>query len=86
MIVLVLAMYTTAIANGHGVIQNLKVHLPLNETVLIFLVAFAGILGAGMGFSNIVGSIFPIFGYIGLFEIIMILVYYSFMKWEHRRK
>ncbi|MGL4736140.1 MAG: YkvI family membrane protein [Cellulosilyticaceae bacterium] len=86
MVVLVLAMYTTAIANGHGVIENLKVRLTCNEKLLMVAIVGLAMLSAKIGFSNLVSRIFPMFGYIGLFEIIMIMVYYSCMKWEHRRK
>lgn len=66
--------------------QKRSIVLEWTVNIFLFICFSAMIAGAGAGFSNIVGSIFPIFGYIGLFEIIMILVYYSLMKWEHRRK
>lgn len=86
MVVLILAMYTTAIANGHGVVENLRSRLAINEKLLVVVVVGFAMLSAKIGFSNLVSRIFPMFGYIGLFEIIMIMVYYSCMKWEHRRK
>lgn len=86
MIVLVLAMYTTAIANGHGVIENLKIRIKRNDKILMVAVVGLAIVSSKIGFSNLVSRIFPMFGYIGLFEIIMIMVYYSCMKWDHRRK
>ncbi|MGL4345244.1 MAG: YkvI family membrane protein [Cellulosilyticaceae bacterium] len=86
LVVLVLAMYTTAIANGYGVLQNLKARIKVNDKLLIVLTTIMAMMAAKMGFSNLVSKVFPVFGYVGLFEIIMILVYYSCMKWEHRRK
>ncbi|MGL5347117.1 MAG: YkvI family membrane protein [Peptostreptococcaceae bacterium] len=86
MIVLLAAMYTTAIANGYGVVENLAESYRIKKRTIIIGVSILGFLGAQMGFSNIVSKVFPIFGYIGLFEILLIMVYYGCMRIEHRRK
>lgn len=85
-LVLVLAMYTTAIANGYGVVENIYEATKWQKGWIIAGVCIFGMLGANMGFSTIVAYVFPIFGYIGCFEIIMLMVYYSYMKRECRRK
>lgn len=86
MIILLVAMYTTAIANGYGVIENLSCRIKVEKNWIILGVSRLGFLGAQLGFSNIVANVFPIFGYIGYFEIIMIIVYYGCMRIEYRRK
>lgn len=85
LVVLILAMYTTAIANGYGVIENLTQKSPMNKIVVIMTMSLLGLLGAKIGFSHIVANIFPLFGYIGCFEILILIVYYGCMKWEYRR-
>lgn len=86
MVVLLAAMYTTAIANGYGVVENLVERYKIKKGRIIIGVSILGLLGAQIGFSNIVSKVFPIFGYIGLFEILIIMVYYGCMRIEHRRK
>ena len=85
-VVLILAMYTTAIANGYGVIENMAASLPISKRLFIVLMGLVGLIGAQVGFSQIVATIYPIFGYIGCFEILMLIVYYMYMKWENRRR
>lgn len=86
MIVLLAAMYTTAIANGYGVIENLACSIKVKKVWVILGVSLLGFLGAQLGFTNIVANVFPVFGYIGAFEIIMIIVYYGCMRIEYRRQ
>lgn len=86
MIVLLVAMYTTAIANGYGVIENVVSCINVKRSYVIITMSILGFWGAQVGFSNIVANVFPVFGYIGLFEIIMIMVYYGCMRIEYRRK
>ena len=85
-LVLVLAMYTTAIANGYGVIENITPQLKIDKKYFIVGMSLMGLIGAKFGFSQIVANIYPIFGYIGCFEILLLIVYYIYMKREHRRR
>ncbi|MGL5676386.1 MAG: YkvI family membrane protein [Cellulosilyticaceae bacterium] len=85
LVVLVLAMYTTAIANGYGMIENMSGKKAQHKKMMIIGISVLGLLGAKVGFSHIVAHVFPLFGYIGCFEILMLIVYYSYMKWENRR-
>ena len=85
-VVLTLAMYTTAIANGYGIVENIGHMIPVNKKYIIILMSALGLMSIKIGFSNIVEHVFPLFGSIGCFEILMLIVYYSFMKWENRGK
>ena len=70
-IILWIAMFTTAIANGFGFINRFK----LKSKILIFLFCISSIPLAKLGFSNLVGSIYPIFGILGFIMISMILLF-----------
>ena len=62
-IVLWLAMFTTAIANGYGFIENSS--NKINRTIVAFIFCICGIPVAKLGFSDLVSTMYPIFGYIG---------------------
>ena len=79
------AIYTTAAANGYSVVEWLR-----RKTTPIFpntlyskitcslVITFLGTLLAHIGFSSLVSNIFPLFGYIGFFEIAVILIFFAF--------
>ncbi|WP_077369297.1 YkvI family membrane protein [Anaerosalibacter sp. Marseille-P3206] len=62
-IVLWFAMFTTAIANGYGFIENRFKNI--NRIVLSFVFCLCGIPVSKLGFSSLVSTMYPIFGYIG---------------------
>lgn len=77
--VLFSAILTTAVANGYGLIERLKEQVPIlkDQTLSLNLLVIAvAILLSGIGFSTMVGRIYPLFGYFGLFEILLIVLYY----------
>jgi uncharacterized membrane protein YkvI len=76
-IVFMLAMFTTAIGNFFGVCEWLNKKNIIHPKILVTVFA---ILFAQLKFSDFVQIIFPIFGYIGLLEIIVIMIYYFCLK------
>lgn len=74
-IILWIAMFTTAIANGFGFINKFS----LKSKFLILLFCLSSMPLASLGFSNLVGVIYPIFGALG-FIIIAILLIFSPIK------
>lgn len=80
-VVLISAMFTTALANGFGIITRLKeIEIGLSNITMILGVIIGAIMFSQIGFSYMVGKVYPIFGYIGLLEIILILVYFIKLK------
>lgn len=69
--VILAAIYTTAVANGFAIFKivdnKFKNKNLIKSIFFIFAMFFAFI-----GFSNIVGIVYPIFGYLGLFQLIII--------------
>lgn len=82
--VLFAAMFTTAVANGYGFISRMSdvLHIPFYMFTILFILV--SIVVAHIGFSNMVGKLYPIFGYIGLFEIILILLYFINSKLKRK--
>jgi uncharacterized membrane protein YkvI len=72
-IVFMLAMFTTAIGNFFALCEWLH---KKNLKYVKIIVNILALLFAQIHFSNFVDTIFPVFGYIGLIEIIIIAVYY----------
>lgn len=68
-IILWIAMFTTALANGFGFINKFKI----KNRFLILLFCISSIPIARLGFSNLVSVIYPIFGVLGFIMITLIL-------------
>lgn len=71
-IILWIAMFTTAIANGFGFIN--KISESKYKTLIIALYCILAIPLARMGFANLIGVLYPIFGVIGFVTMVFILV------------
>ncbi|OZV13871.1 hypothetical protein CIW83_00030 [Tissierella sp. P1] len=71
-IILWAAMFTTALANGFGIIN--KVSKSKYKKLIITLFCLLSIPLAKFGFSNLVATLYPISGVIGFVLLIFILV------------
>ncbi|PKM93275.1 MAG: hypothetical protein CVU84_16795 [Firmicutes bacterium HGW-Firmicutes-1] len=78
-VVLVSAMFTTAVANGFGIIERIKensVILKKHPGAIKLGVVGTAIALSSVGFSTMVGSIYPLFGYAGIFELVCIGIFF----------
>jgi len=71
-VILLSAIFTTALANGFSLIQNFDTKNSRKFAMKIFLCIW-GVIMAQVGFSNFIEVIYPFFGVIGLFEAFFIL-------------
>jgi len=71
--VLIAALITTAACNGFAVVQWLHTHTNMPKKRAAVVLCIVGVVASHVGFSNIVGYVYPLFGLIGLFKIIVIL-------------
>lgn len=74
--VLLSAMFTTAVANGYGIVVKIKVKTKKSGLGYIIIFIFSSIMFAQIGFSNMVGSVYPVFGYIGFLELLIIIIFF----------
>ncbi len=74
--VLMAAIFTTAVANGFAIIQWLSQKIAVRPIYIKIAVTIGGVLLAQIGFSNFVGLAYPVFGYLGLLEMVVILLYF----------
>lgn len=81
--VLLAAIFTTAVANGFAIITWFQRKLKMRPINIKISVVVLGIILSQIGFVNFVRIIYPFFGYIGLFEIVVIL--FNFLKHALRK-
>lgn len=77
-ITILLAMFTTAISMGWGLIINIE----KNQRKRALIIIIAAVCFSQIGFSSLVAKIYPLFGYVGLIEIILIFIY----SWRRAQK
>lgn len=70
-LVLWISIFTTALSNGFGFINRFSNKNKIKATVLLCLTA---IPLAKVGFANLVGIMYPIFGFIGVVITILVLI------------
>lgn len=64
------AIFTTAVSNGVAIQNSFKKDTIFAKVVMVLL----GAIFSMMGFNNIVSVVYPIFGYLGMFEMLVIVI------------
>ncbi|HZJ77091.1 MAG TPA: hypothetical protein VFC70_05215 [Oscillospiraceae bacterium] len=73
-VVLLLAMFTTAIANGYGCILGISNLIKIDTRVISVVVCIISMLLATLGFKKLVTFFYPLFGYIGMILICTVIL------------
>lgn len=81
--VLIAAIFTTAVSSGYGFVNRVSVEFNISYKSILPVFILTSIIIAQIGFSKMVGQIYPLFGYVGLFEVFIILLY--FIGWKLNR-
>lgn len=71
-IMVLIAIFTSAISAGYGLLENLKVSKKTERKIAFFMCLIA-LLVCNVGFANLVSLLYPIFGYLGLIQIVFVL-------------
>ena len=73
--IILTSIYTTAISIGISFLENIQsVYLTSKKNgLIIFLMCIIGFGISGFGFSNLVIHLYPIFGYLGIIQIVLLL-------------
>lgn len=82
-LILLIAMFTTAIANGYGFISGIHNLTGRNPGLISIVTCLVSIPLATLGFKNLVGFFYPFFGYIGM--VFIGLIVYKNIGLGHRR-
>jgi len=72
-IILICAIFTTAIGNGFAIVDWCCARFNINEKIIKILVVLTGIFLSNVGFDNFISFIYPFFGYIGIIQMLLIL-------------
>ncbi len=70
--VILLSIFTTAISAGYGFLENISKNKKAYRNLAI-IICVLGIPISKIGFSNLVNLMYPIFGYLGIAQLFMIL-------------
>lgn len=73
-IILWLAMFTTAIASAFGCISKISKSIKGNQLFISAIFCIIAVPLAKVGFASLVSIIYPLFGYLGLFMLVFIIV------------
>lgn len=72
-IVILMAIFTTAISAAYGFLNNTTKNRK-NYMICAGLICLFSIIIGQMGFSNLINLLYPIFGYLGIIQIIFLLI------------
>ena len=70
--IILASIFTTAISIGTGLLQNLN-KKGKSYTQFVVFMCITSLIISNFGFSNLVKNVYPIFGYIGIIQIVLIL-------------
>ena len=71
-VIILIAIFTTAISIGAGFLNNVST-CKREYKRFAFFMCLISIIVANIGFSNLVKVLFPMFGYMGILQILLIL-------------
>lgn len=67
------SIFTTAISIGIGFLQNVSKNKK-SYTQLVFFMCITSLLISNFGFSKLVNFVYPLFGYLGIVQIISVII------------
>lgn len=73
-VILWLAMLVSAVTSGFCFTDRIGATLKLNRRLVALILCAAAVPLSTLGFSRLIAAIYPVFGYLGLFMILVILV------------
>lgn len=76
--ILLTAIFTTAISNGFALTEVLGRKIKGSRESIIIITVVSGVIFGMIGFGNIVDVVYPLFGYMGIFEVAVIVGSYVF--------
>ncbi|QNU66594.1 hypothetical protein EHE19_017355 [Ruminiclostridium herbifermentans] len=73
-VILILAMYTSAITSGYCLSERIAAKMNINYRIVAVVMCALVIPMSSMGFSSLIATLYPVFGYLGLFLVFVILL------------
>ncbi len=78
--IILASIYTTAISLSISLLNNIAKNKKSYTQIALFM-CITGWLISGLGFSNLINLLYPIFGYLGLAQIVALII-----KWMKKRE
>lgn len=72
-IILLLAMYTTAIANCYGCLEHAERVCTLSKPILLLLLMAVALIASRLGFTLLISRGYAFFGYVGLLQLLLLI-------------
>ncbi len=73
-IVLILAMFSSAITAGYCLTDRISLKMKVNYKLAAAILCAVVIPMSSLGFSSLINTLYPVFGYLGLFLLFIILI------------
>jgi len=73
-IVLWMAMFSSAVSSGFCFMERINNIFNVNRKITAIVFCIAGIPLSILGFSKLIGTLYPLFGYLGMFMVIVIII------------
>ena len=73
-IVLWMAMFSSAVSSGFCFMERINNIFNVNRKITAIVFCIAGIPLSILGFSKLIGTLYPLFGYLGMFMVIVIIL------------
>lgn len=71
-IVIIISIFTSSIGAGYSFLKNVSKNKK-QYIIYLILISIIGIMVSNIGFSNLVENLYPLFGILGIIQIILIL-------------
>ena len=81
MALMLCAIVTTALTNAFALVEWTRGYIKANRRTQCTVLTVLGVPAAYVGFSNIVGYVYPVFGLLGVFQIVLVL-----LSWRRKTK
>ncbi|NLC68983.1 MAG: hypothetical protein GX754_09460 [Clostridiaceae bacterium] len=72
--VMLSAMLTSAVTSGYGAICGISARFKLNLKLATIAVSALSVPLACIGFSRLISSVYPLFGYVGMFMLLLLIL------------
>ena len=73
-IVILSAIFTSAISSGYAFLEN-TTKTTKQYKIVCFILCISSIFVSQFGFSSLINTMYPIFGYLGLIQILIIIIH-----------
>ncbi|MCX7711738.1 MAG: hypothetical protein N2484_17990 [Clostridia bacterium] len=73
-LVLWLAMVVSALTSGYCFVERVGTKITIHPKILVVVTCALAIPMSSLGFSNLIATLYPIFGYAGMFMVFIILI------------